>query len=222
MLRNWRILLDREMLYSKILMAWYKDICVIILSQQRDGRRYPESASWNDILSVDNSLLCSGSGFAGYIICKLGDNTSIPFWITAWTSSVNLSNRFPELFREIMAIFDNFCPNLHLMDKFIWVVDLAVRYSVKSGYDVLMKDVNHSNISEDNSKAFSLLWNIPASFSVKAFSWKSFHNRLPTKDKLRSRGVITTLNDLVCVMCNSNVEDMVHLFFSCAFVGTVW
>lgn len=85
-----------------------------------------------------------------------------------------------------------------------------------------MEDVNHSNISEDNSKAFSLLWNIPASFSVKAFGWKSFHNRLPTKDKLRSRGVITTLNDLVCVMCNSNGEDMVHLFFSCAFIGTVW
>lgn len=80
-------------------MAWYEDICVIILSQQRDGRRYPESASWNDILSVDNSLLCSGSGFAGYITCKLGDNTSIPFWMTTWTGSVNLSNRFPELFR---------------------------------------------------------------------------------------------------------------------------
>lgn len=113
-----------------------------------------------------------------------------------------------------MAIFNNFCPNLHLMDKFIWVADLAVGYSVKSGYDVLMEDVNHSNISEDNSKAFSLLWNIPASFSVKAFGWKSFHNRL--------RGVITTSNDLVCMMCNSNGEDMVHLFFSCAFVGTVW
>lgn len=35
--------------------------------------------------------------------------------------------------QEIMAIFDNFCPNLHLMDKFIWVAGLAVGYSVKSG-----------------------------------------------------------------------------------------
>lgn len=67
--------------------------------------------------------------------------------------------------------------------------------------------------SLDKSKALSILWILPAPFSIKTFGWRSFFNRLPSKDKLLSRGVISSSNDLLCVLCNSYDENMDHLFF---------
>lgn len=93
---------------------------------------------------------------------------------------------------------------------------------VKSGYDTLLEVANHSRVTEDFSKPLTLLWKIQTPFSVQAFGWRSFHNRLPTKDKLRSIGGLSSSNDYVCVLCNNHVQDLDHLFFSCPTAMIVW
>jgi hypothetical protein len=46
-------------------------------------------------------------------------------------------------------------------------------------------------------------------------------NRLPTRDNLRSRGIITAV-DARCPLCNDEGETATHLFLHCRFVAGIW
>ncbi|XP_058784761.1 uncharacterized protein LOC131659610 [Vicia villosa] len=58
-------------------------------------------------------------------------------------------------------------------------------------------------------------------FKIKAFGWRLFRNRLPTKDLLLYRGTPLSLDNLNCVLCGICVENMKHLFFSCMVVKNI-
>ncbi|GJY98016.1 RNA-directed DNA polymerase, eukaryota [Tanacetum coccineum] len=49
---------------------------------------------------------------------------------------------------------------------------------------------------------------------INIFAWKVFLYRLPTRSNLNSRNV--AVSSLMCPICNDALEDVSHLFFSCA------
>jgi len=53
------------------------------------------------------------------------------------------------------------------------------------------------------------------------FVWRLFRDRLPTKDNLLRRGVITLDSQLCITDCNS-IETTNHLFLHCSTFGSVW
>ena len=49
--------------------------------------------------------------------------------------------------------------------------------------------------------------------------WLVIHDRLATQDKLLKWDFI---NSMSCVLCQANVEDRNHMFFSCQFTAGIW
>ena len=51
--------------------------------------------------------------------------------------------------------------------------------------------------------------------------WFLIHGWLNTKERLHGLQVLRN-NDTTCPICNSNVENLSHLFFSCGFAWDIW
>jgi len=68
---------------------------------------------------------------------------------------------------------------------------------------------------------FSSIWHKDVPLKVVVFAWRLFRDRLPTKDNLLRRGVITH-DSRMCVAGCDFVESSSHLFLHCNIFGSVW
>ncbi|KAG7541208.1 Reverse transcriptase zinc-binding domain [Arabidopsis thaliana x Arabidopsis arenosa] len=50
-------------------------------------------------------------------------------------------------------------------------------------------------------------------------AWLAFVGRLPTRDRLRSWGLVVPSS---CVLCSNGIETHHHLFFDCTYSATIW
>jgi hypothetical protein len=86
----------------------------------------------------------------------------------------------------------------------------------KSTYVLLAdKFLGEITTTREDISAFKALWNCPAPSKVLCFSWKVLHNRVATRDNLFRRGIIHQEGDRMCMLCDSGVESVVHLFVYC-------
>lgn len=44
-------------------------------------------------------------------------------------------------------------------------------------------------------------------------------NNIPVRDRLKARGVNLSI---LCPMCNTDVEHLLHIFFDCTFATQYW
>jgi len=108
-------------------------------------------------------------------------------------------------------------------DRWRWNLEEGGAFSVKSAYLKLERLIlTEDSWSHESKRVFSRLWKSPAPSKVLAFSWKVFHKRLPTRDNLRFRNVLTAEVPISCVMCDSEVETAHHLFLHCEVATNVW
>jgi len=66
-----------------------------------------------------------------------------------------------------------------------------------------------------------LIWHKDVPLKVIIFVWRLIWNRLPTKDNLRNRGILSHENHLCVGGCRLE-ETSHHLFLSCPIFGSVW
>lgn len=55
-----------------------------------------------------------------------------------------------------------------------------------------------------------------------AFAWKVIRGRLPTKDQLARRTMANQNLNMLCELCNDEMETVQHLFFRCKIAYRVW
>ncbi|KAL8515046.1 hypothetical protein ACS0TY_013940 [Phlomoides rotata] len=48
-------------------------------------------------------------------------------------------------------------------------------------------------------------------------AWRVLWDRLPTKDDLQRRNILSSSDDLKCVLCGDKEEPGRHIFFECEF-----
>lgn len=101
--------------------------------------------------------------------------------------------------------------NLHdAEDVIIWKFDKSRKFSVKSLYNVLIRneaDPSHKKI-----------WKGKVPLNIKIFIWLMTNNALLTKDNLiRSRWSASP----VCQFCDQE-ESVDHLFFTCPIAKVIW
>lgn len=107
-------------------------------------------------------------------------------------------------------------------DKVFWSHDLEVGYNAKAGY-ILVANRNVLIVAEPKSaKGLNLNWLMEVPFSVRAFIWRCFLNRNPTKVQLVHRGIPLSLSDSLCMFCSETEETFFHLFFICLVSVLVW
>ncbi|XP_058734049.1 uncharacterized protein LOC131605745 [Vicia villosa] len=107
-------------------------------------------------------------------------------------------------------------------DTVVWNGNVEREFSVASCYEQYEKSFIPYGPQVKHAEVFDLLWVMDAPFKIKAFGWRLFHNRLPTKDLLENRGMSLPSEDLKCIFCGISKENRDHLFFGCLVVKNIW
>jgi hypothetical protein len=66
-----------------------------------------------------------------------------------------------------------------------------------------------------------LIWHKQVPLKVSIFAWRLLRDRLPTKENLAKRGIISVDSQMCCAGCK-HVEDLKHLFLICPYYGALW
>lgn len=120
------------------------------------------------------------------------------------------------LIQELQAVVGGSVFHQWEKDRWVWKEDLSGMYYVKAAYRFLMRE----NMVDDEAR-LQWVWNRYTPLKVSAFAWKMLQNRIPTKDNLIKRGVLTG-DSITCAVCSHVEESVAHLFFECDHFSKVW
>lgn len=87
-------------------------------------------------------------------------------------------------------------------------VDQGGNHSVKSTYITLHDRV----FANEGDEIYKEVWKINTIPKINVFLWRMFINRLPTRENLRKRNLLTNEIDGKCPFCNG-VEETILSFF---------
>ncbi|KAH1231715.1 hypothetical protein GmHk_09G024546 [Glycine max] len=121
-----------------------------------------------------------------------------------------------QLAADFLAEIDSVHIHQTSRDLLWWKPDTNGVFTTKSAYKVL-QEAHHSD-REDS--VFKLIWNLKIPPKVRAFSWRLFKNRLPTRDNLSKRQV--ALPSYSCPLCDHEEETIYHLMFNCEKTRSLW
>jgi hypothetical protein len=75
---------------------------------------------------------------------------------------------------ELFQLLHGNSPNRETGDYWIWMLDLARGYIVKSSYSLLQRDAQNAAANDDFSHPISRVWSSNVLSKVRAFVWKIF------------------------------------------------
>ncbi|XP_058726223.1 uncharacterized protein LOC131597549 [Vicia villosa] len=102
-----------------------------------------------------------------------------------------------------------------------WTSSMDRRFSVKSCYNVLNSEHCLCGPIGEFDKALSRVWKMDVPTKIKAFGWRCFIDRLPTRGALSHRGILPYSNTS-CVFCCLCEESDGHTLLLCHNVNLVW
>ncbi|MCI07982.1 putative ribonuclease H protein, partial [Trifolium medium] len=141
-------------------------------------------------------------------------------WKLVWTEALNVSEA--ETARELHALLEQVQPKCSSRDKRRWIPNSAGFFSVRSAYEVQQSRLEVAAICTQTEAALKMLWfnNVPSKVSI--FGWRLLLEKLPTREALHRRGIITNNHEKCCVFCFKEEDDLYHIFFKCSIVMQVW
>lgn len=71
-------------------------------------------------------------------------------------------------------------------------------------------------------EACATLWKCDLPSKTLIFCWRLLQNKLPTRENLHIRGVLSSPYELSCVFCFGEIESATHLSCRCPFVRLIW
>lgn len=95
---KWRILVEKDVVWKKVLKARYGDCDYHILTEQSCNSRNPSSTWWKDVNKIDGLTTNLGFHFAWAIIYKLVEGSSIPFSSANWSGDISITILFPDMY----------------------------------------------------------------------------------------------------------------------------
>ncbi|KAI3824227.1 hypothetical protein L1987_05677 [Smallanthus sonchifolius] len=205
------------------------------------------SGVWRNIVSVLNRPVFGNVPLRNFFKGRVGNGGDILFWLDPWLKDRPLKECFPNLFRlEVVkncavrdrvegvgvwlwrhepdfdvevnefAVLQAALQPVSLVDRSDgreWLGDSKGVFSVRSAKMLLSK-------GRDFSNRFVMSWCKWVPLKCNVFAWRSELNRIPTKDALRKRGIVT--GDDLCPLCRSEEETVEHLFTSCLVASILW
>ena len=70
-----------------------------------------------------------------------------------------------------------------------------------------------------NDQVLKILWTVTIPLKIKCFIWLLIYRKILTWEQLQSRGINGPSR---CVLCEGNLENIHHLFFSCPFSARIY
>jgi len=116
---------------------------------------------------------------------------------------------------ECASLLHNVVLQGHIIDRWWWILDPINGYSVKRTYVYLTT----SGVPSERGM-FDDLWNKQVLLKVSVFVWRLLRNRIPTKDNLIRRRIISS-DDTSCIGGCGSSETSNQLLFRCDHFGMV-
>jgi ribonuclease HI/exonuclease III len=111
----------------------------------------------------------------------------------------------------------------HQPDRLIWQATSSGEFTVRSAYHFEVERLDQKKGECSNSRQFmnlwKILWGLQVPNSTKVFLWRACNDILPTKEKLKKRGVI---EDDLCCFCGVAQETIAHIIWECPSSQDVW
>lgn len=109
-------------------------------------------------------------------------------------------------------------PAVPAMDHVTWSRTTNGKYTIKTGYQLWhAQNIGTSTVTQSDGGC--KLWKVDLPHRIKLFLWRFCRNNVPVRSILSTKGVSIPLE---CPMCNSTVEDLIHIFFVCTFALACW
>jgi ribonuclease HI len=108
-------------------------------------------------------------------------------------------------------------------DKLYWYATTNGKYTIRSGYQLLLKERWISNPGSSRQvepdPLWKQIWSLRTPTKVKTFMWRACQEALPTKAGLFRRKVIPSPG---CDNCGAVSEDCIHALWQCPVISQVW
>ncbi|XP_058726842.1 uncharacterized protein LOC131598240 [Vicia villosa] len=107
-------------------------------------------------------------------------------------------------------------------DGAVWKLEQDGMFTVASCYLSLCKNyIPYGPVNRFDS-AFKDIWKVGVPLKVRFFGWICFLNKVPTKDSLWRKGILSNTLSIDCVFCENCNESILHSFLLCRNAGIVW
>ena len=107
-------------------------------------------------------------------------------------------------------------------DKLIWHATRNGKYTVRSGYHLLLHEVQTSNPGSsrlgERDPLWKTIWSMSVLAKIRSFLWRACHESLPSKLGLMRRKIV---DSPWCENCGTGVEDCLHALWKCPALDTV-
>ncbi|GAU42320.1 hypothetical protein TSUD_25460 [Trifolium subterraneum] len=227
----WRMLVDKEWLWFKVLAARYG----VERGRLRDGGRRG-SSWWREIACIREGGELGDSWFGEHVSIKVEDGSDTFFWTDPWVDEIPLSERFGRIFvlagnklRTVAEMFSlgwgvdgggvgvaEAVVGMRGGDVEGWQPDPVGGYTVRGAYQLLT--YQDSVIMDDADK---LIWHSQVPLKVSIFAWRLLRDQLPTKTNLVTRDILCSAAHF-CVTGCGEAKPAHHLFISCSTFGSLW
>ena len=105
-------------------------------------------------------------------------------------------------------------------DKLFWFSTQDEKYTVRSGYKLLLKEARASQPEYskqwDPDPLWKKIWGARVPAKIKSFLWRACHDSLPTKSGLFHRKVVLSP---LCELCREHQEDGLHALWACQSIS---
>ncbi|KAJ9551779.1 LOW QUALITY PROTEIN: hypothetical protein OSB04_015824 [Centaurea solstitialis] len=237
----WRFKNEESALWRRVICAFHGAFGKLGLASEGNNCR----STWGTIAKLGKEFDSANLDFDSLCRKKLGNGEKTRFWHDRWIGNYTLANKFPRLFAldidkecsvaSRMAISANgasfrgnwrrslrdgretdeaenlasICESSRLgtgEDRWIWELEASGLFSVAS----LRRAIDDMRLGSSNHRT---IWTKEVPGKVRILLWKARANRLPTKSNLIKRNV--PVGDERCVLCQSHIETIDHLFVGC-------
>lgn len=143
-------------------------------------------------------------------------------WEWNWMWSRQLYEWEEVFWTEAKALLHGLIPKESKNDLWLWKHDQSGAFTVKSAYLHIITCVDGLILNQNLSRSLKALWRTSIPSKVVVFVWRLLLERLPTRDALLRRGIISAYHNICCVFCFANDESVSDVFFSCPFAYNIW
>ncbi|CAK8574904.1 unnamed protein product [Lathyrus sativus] len=230
-------MVKRELRYMPRESQWWRDLMSIgdsieegsFLSQvscKIGNRRFVSfwHASWlgHEPLRVIFQNLYNASVMKGGSVMDMGNFVGEVWMWNLHLGNLDLIGNLLEKYTDLLNLLMEVRLRLGVEDCFDCNGCNSRSFIVNSCYFALQNTGAISDLEIDLKTILDLIWKTKVPLKAHIFCWRLALDRLPTRSNLVSRGIISNVHVIVCVLCFTVMEDNNHLFLSCPHTRLIW